>query len=96
MIEHENDIERLEYTLNKFDEVSAPLKVSIFYVDEEKEKEYLEKSRQIILKQTPSYPGEVYLLIFGVLVVDKKEIIWSGYEIDAKGKTVALHLEKSE
>ena len=89
LVEHENDIDRLEYTFIKFEELSAPLKVGIFYPGDN-EKEYLEKSRQMIMKQIASYPGGVYLIIFGFLD-DSKGVYWHGYEIDFKGNRIGLH-----
>ena len=88
-MEHENYIENLEYTFFKFEEISAPLKVGIFYPGED-EKEYLKKACEIIKKQVTSYPGGVYLIIFGFL--DKeKGVYWHGYEIDFKGNKIKLH-----
>ena len=89
VVEHENNIKNLEYTLFKFDEISAPLKVGIFYPREE-EKEYLDKACEIIKKQVTSYPGEVYLIIFGFLDEDEG-VYWHGYEIDFKGNVIKLH-----
>lgn len=83
VVEHENDIDNFEYTLFKLGEVSAPLKVGIFYPGEY-EKEYLEKAREIIKNQVTAYPGGVHLIIFGFL--DEKEgVYWHGYEVDFKG-----------
>lgn len=64
IVEHENDIDRLEYTFFKFEEILAPLKVGIFYPGEE-EKDRLEKCREMISKQVSAYPGATYLIIFG-------------------------------
>jgi len=89
VIEHENDIDNLEYTIFKLGEVSAPLKVGIFYPGEE-EKEFLQKCREMILKQVPSYPGGVYLIIFGFLD-EERGVYWHGYEIDFKGNIIELH-----
>ena len=83
VVEHENDINNFEYTIFKLGEVSAPLKVGIFYPGEY-EKEYLEKAREIIKKQVTSYPGEMYLIIFG-FQGKNKGVYWHGYEIDFKG-----------
>jgi len=85
IIEHENDIDELEYTFFKFDEISAPLKVGIFYPEEENEITYLEKCRQVISRQVTSYPGEVYLIIFGFIDEEENEVFWHAYEIDFKG-----------
>ena len=89
LIEHENYIARLEYTFFKFEETSAPLKVGIFYPDQEDEEKYLQKSREMILKQVSSYPGGVYLIIFGFLN-EEKAVYWHGYEIDFKGNIIKL------
>lgn len=89
VIEHENDIDNLEFTIFKLGEVSAPLKVGIFYPGE-KEDECLQKCRDMILKQISSYPGGVYLIIFGFLN-EQKGVYWHGYEIDFKGNIVKLH-----
>lgn len=92
IIEHENDIDNLEYTFYKFDEMSAPLKVGIFYPgDEEDEKESLQKCQEMILKQVSSYPGEIYLIIFGFLDEEKEKVYWHAYEIDFKGNIIKLH-----
>ena len=80
----------MEYTFIKFGEISAPLKVGIFYPGEESETEYLDKCREMILKQVPSYPGGVYLIIFGFLD-EEKGVYWHGYEIDFKGNVIKLH-----
>jgi len=90
LVEHENNIRRLEYTFFKFEEISAPLKVGIFYPREEDEDKYLQKSHQMILKQVSSYPGGVYLLIFG-FCEEEKGVYWHGYEIDFKGNIINLH-----
>ena len=84
IIEHENYFQRFEYTLLKFEGASAPLKVGIFYPDEETEYEVLEKASKIIKKQIISYPGGVYLLIFG-FNNEEKGIYWHAHEIDFKG-----------
>ena len=89
VIEHENDIANLEYTFNKFEEISAPLKVGIFYPGKENEAQSLQKAHDMIIKQMSYYPGEVYLIIFGFL--DKeKGIYWHAFEIDFKGNIVQL------
>ena len=89
VIEHENDIDNLEYTLFKLGEVSAPLKVGIFY-PRENEEEFLKKCPEMILKQASAYPGGVYLIIFGFF--DKeKGVYWHGYEVDFKGNLIKLH-----
>jgi hypothetical protein len=90
IIEHENYIKNLEYTFYKFDEISSPLKVGIFYPGEEYEKECLEKCQQMIIKQVSSYPGEVYLIIFGFLNEEEEKVYWHAYEIDFKGNIVNL------
>lgn len=89
IIEHENNFQRFEYTLFKFEGASAPLKVGIFYPDEEVEYEVLVRASQIIQKQVIAYPGGVYLLIFGFLD-DEKGICWRAYEIDFKGNIIPL------
>lgn len=89
LVEHENNIRRMEYTIFKFEEISAPLKVGIFYPGDNEE-EYLEMCQKMILKQVSSYPGSVYLIIFG-FQDEKNEIYWHGYEIDFKGNIVQLH-----
>ena len=89
VVEHENDIENLEYTFIKFEEISAPLKVGIFYPGED-EKEYLQKYREIILKQVSAYPGRVYLIVLGFFDEDKG-VYWHGYKIDFKGNIIKLH-----
>jgi len=89
LVEHENDISNMEYTLFKFDEISAPLKVGIFYPEDEEE-EYRDKAAEIIKKQVTSYPGEVYLIIFG-FYDDKRGVYWHAYEIDFKGNMIKLH-----
>ena len=89
IIEHENHFQKFEYTLLKFEGVSAPLKVGIFYPDEEVEYEVLEKASQIIQKQIIAYPGGVYMLIFGFFD-DEKGIYWRAYEIDFKGNIISL------
>jgi len=89
MIEHENDIDNLEYTLVKFDEVSVPLKVGIFYPGDDEE-EYRDKAAEIVKKQVTSYPGEVYLIIFG-FAEEEKGVYWHAYEIDFKGNVIQLH-----
>jgi hypothetical protein len=90
VIEHENYIENLEYTFYKFDEISAPLKIGIFYAGEEEES-CLERCREMVLKQVSSYPGEVYLIIFGFLDDEIDEVGWHAYEIDFKGNVTKLH-----
>lgn len=90
VVEHENNIDRLEYTFFKFEEISAPLKVGIFYTNDEDEEKFLQKCREMILKQVSSYPGGVYLIIFGFCEEDKR-VYWHGYEIDFKGNIVTLH-----
>ena len=90
VIEHENDIKNLEYTIFKLGEVAVPLKVGIFYPGKEREEECLKKCRDMILKQVTSYPGGVYLIIFG-FCDDKKGVYWHGYEIDFKGNVIKLH-----
>jgi hypothetical protein len=90
MIEHENDFLKFHYTLLKLGEVSAPLKVGIFYPVKDDEEYAIETACQIISKQVISYPGGVYLLMFGFLR-DKKEVYWHAYEIDPKGNVVPLH-----
>jgi hypothetical protein len=95
MVEHENAINNLEYTLFKCEEISTPLKVGIFYPypdDKENEEKFLKKSCEIIAKQVSSYPGGVYLIIFG-FNDEEKGIYWHGYEIDSKGN--AIKLQKS-
>jgi len=89
LVEHENNIKKFEYTLFKFGEISAPLKIGIFYPGEDEE-EYLKKASEIIRRQVISYPGAVYLIIFGFLN-DKKGIYWHGYELDSKGNRIKLH-----
>lgn len=89
LVEHENNIKRFEFTLFKFGEISAPLKIGIFYPEEDEE-DYLKKASEIIRRQMISYPGEVYLIIFGFLN-DDKGIYWHGYEIDIKGNIIKLH-----
>jgi len=90
VVEHENYIKNLEYTFFKFEEISAPLKVGIFYPGKESEEEAVEKCRQMILKQVSSYPGSMYLIIFGFL--DEEEgVCWDGYEVDFKGNIIKLH-----
>jgi len=89
LVEHENDIDNLEYTLFKFDEISSPLKVGIFYPGKDEE-EYLEKAAEIIKKQVTSYPGEVYLIVFGFLE-EERGVYWHAYEIDFKGNIIKLH-----
>ena len=90
IVEHENNINKLEYTLFKFEEISASLKVGIFYPGEENEEELLKKCRDMILKQVSSYPGGVYLIIFGFLD-EEKGVYWHGHEIDFKGNMIKLH-----
>ena len=90
VVEHENNIDNFEYTLFKLGEVSAPLKVGIFYPGEENEENLLKRCPEIILKQVSAYPGGVYLIIFGFF--DKeKGVYWHGYEIDFKGNLIKLH-----
>lgn len=89
-IEHGNEIDDFEYTIFKFGEVSAPLKVGVFYPDEEDEDDLLRKCSEMILKQVSAYPGGVYLIIFGFLDEDNG-VHWHGYEIDFKGNTIQLH-----
>lgn len=89
VIEHENYINNLEYVIFKLGEVSAPLKVVISYPGEE-EKVFLQKCREMISKQVPSYPGTVYLIIFGFLD-EERGVYWHGYEIDFKGNIIELH-----
>ena len=90
LVEHENDDTRLEYAFYRFEEISAPLKVGIFYPGQEHEVEAIEKCRNMILKQVSSYPGGVYLIIFGFLD-ERKGVCWHAYEIDFKGNVVRLH-----
>lgn len=92
VIEHENYIDNLEFTIFKLREVSAPLKVGIFYPEEEEEK-YLQKCREMIMKQVSSYPGGVYLIIFGFLD-EEVGVYWLGYEIDFKGNIIQLPKRK--
>jgi hypothetical protein len=47
----------------------------------------------MILKQVSSYPGGVYLIIFGFLN-EEKGVYWHGYEIDFKGNIIKLHGRK--
>lgn len=90
IIEHENFAERLEYTFFKFNEISAPLKVGIFFPGKENEEASLERCREMILTQVSYFPGETYLIIFGFQ--DKKTgIYWHAYEIDFKGNITQLH-----
>jgi len=89
LVEHENTIGRLEYTLFKCEEISVPLKVCIFYPFEN-EQECLEKASEIIGKQVNAYPGGVYLIIFG-FAEEGKGIFWHAYEIDFKGNALKLH-----
>lgn len=90
VVEHENDIANLEYTFNKFEEISAPFKVGIFYPGRKGESQSLKMAHDMILKQVSYYPGEVYLIIFGFL--DKeKGVYWHAYEIDFKGNIIKLH-----
>ena len=49
-----------------------------------------DKACEIIKKQVTSYPGEVYLIIFGFLD-EEKGVYWHGYEIDFKGNVIKLH-----
>jgi len=90
LIEHENYIENLDYTLFKFEEISVPMKVGIFYPESEDEEQSLRKSCEIISKQISSYPGAVHLIIFGFLE-EGKRVYWHGYEIDVKGNVIKLH-----
>ena len=90
VIEHENNIDKLVRTLLKLGEISAPLKVGVFYPEPEKEDEYISTGSEIIEKQPVPYPGGVYLLIFGILD-EEKGIIWHPYEIDWKGNVFPLH-----
>lgn len=92
VIEHENTFMKFHYTLLKLGEVSAPLKVGIFYPSKEDERYALETASQVISKQVISYPGGVYLLLFGFLE-DKKHVYWHAYEIDFKGNIIPLHQE---
>ena len=94
LVEHENYIKNLEYTLFKCEEISVPLKVGIFYPGDDEE-EYLEKAAEIIKKQVSSYPGGVYLIIFGFLD-EEERVYWHGYEIDFKGNIVKLHERSDE
>lgn len=89
IIEHENNFQKFEYTLYKFEEASAPLKVGIFYPNDEIEEEALQQASKIINKQIIAYPGGVYLLIFG-FINEKGEIYWHTYEIDFKGNVTTL------
>lgn len=89
LVEYENNIKKLEYTILKFGEISAPLKVGIFY-PRENDKKHLERVCEIIRKHVTSYPGETYLIIFGFLEEDKG-FYWHGYEIDFKGNVIKLH-----
>lgn len=89
-VEHENNIRRLEYTLFKFEEISIPLKVGIFYPPEENEDKYLAITREMILKQVSSYPGGVHLIIFG-FCDEESGVYWRAYEIDFKGNVIKLH-----
>lgn len=91
LIEHDNDICRMEYTLFKFDEISAPLKVFISYPGDN-EKDCLKVASEIIEKQVTSYPGEVYLMIFG-FCDDKNGVYWHAYEIDFKGNITQIETE---
>jgi hypothetical protein len=88
-IEPENDITRLEFTIFKFGEVSVPLKVGLFYPGDDEE-DALNKCREMILRQVSSYPGGVYLIIFGFFD-EENAIYWLGYEIDTKGNTIKLN-----
>lgn len=90
LVEHENDIKRLEYTLFKFLEIDAPLKIGIFY-PADYEEDSLEKCREIIKNQVPLIPSNQYLIIFGFLNETSNQIIWHGYEIDFRGNIVKLH-----
>lgn len=90
LVEHENEISNLEYTLFKCEEISVPFKVGIFYPEENEEESSLKKSCEIISKQVSSYPGGVYLIIFGFLDQEKR-VYWHGYEIDFKGNVIKLH-----
>ena len=90
VVEHENNVGNLEYTFVKFEEISAPLKVGIFYPGKEEEEQALQKVQQMVRKQVSYYPGEVYLVIFGFC--DKERgTYWHAYEIDFKGNVVTLH-----
>jgi len=89
-VEHENQIGNLEFTLFKFEELSIPLKICIFYLSMQDEKAVLRKSSEIISKQISSYPGGLYLMIFG-LQDPKSGIYWHAYEIDSKGNVIVLH-----
>lgn len=88
IIEHENNINKFEYTILKFTEFSAPLKVGIFYPDDDENK-YLDISKEIIKYYVSTYPGEIYLLIFGYLE-NEKIIIWKAHEIDWKGNSIQI------
>ncbi|MGA3110471.1 MAG: hypothetical protein ABSE15_00380 [Candidatus Bathyarchaeia archaeon] len=86
IIEHENDINNLEYTFYKLGEIISPLKVGIFYPDKGKEQATIEKCIELITKSVTSVTGESYLIIFGFLT-KKNTVEWRAHEIDFKGNT---------
>lgn len=91
MIEHENDSRNFVYTLLKLGEASSPLKIGIFYPGEEFERKMLDKASDIISSQVSSYPGGVYLIIFGFLN-EENGVYWHAYEIDFKGNVIKLNV----
>ena len=90
-IEHENNPENIEYTIQKMGEISVSLKVGIFYPEKDEEAHILNRISEIISKQVTSYPGYTYLIIFGFLD-EEKGIYWHAYEIDYKGNIIELKL----
>jgi len=86
IVEHENEIDNLEYTFYKLGEIISPLKVGIFYPDMEKEQATLDKCIEMITKSVTSVTGESYLIIFGFLT-KKNTVEWRAHEIDFKGNT---------
>jgi len=84
LIEHENNPTNYVRTLLKLGETSTPLKIVFFYPKVEEENEFIETGRRIIKNLPVSYPGGVYLLVFG-FCDDKKGVYWKAYEIDWKG-----------
>lgn len=85
IIEHENNIDDFIRTIVKLTEYSAPIKIAIFYPKRDDEEKWVGIASEIISKRQVSYPGESYLLVFG-LYDKKKNLYWNAHEINWQGK----------